>query len=387
MKKTLAVVGAVALAGVLTVTAAGCSTKTRNLASLSSNWYYDTDFKRIQPTFTEEAAEKLTYMVTQAEPSKNATYSVKYANGTYTTEFYAKKITATELAEITLEEWREDYTKALGKDGYMYLYYYATELLLPSITFTCGKDSETFTDQSVVTESYFLSVEDYLRPVYSVRTVNRAIPRERKASSLADCYYKVDMVYESFYTLSGNNLHTKITTYTTDEQTQERKESTEPFPLGGLSSYDNSVFDVAYLDIVVRAMRNVSSSFSQTIGIYTPGLQLRDYTVSSTRKALFEGKDADRDSFVIESILKDKGLFTPKPVDESDPQKGETTLQTAAVTVSYNGGSYSGVSQTYWFAVGDGNNETRTLMLRYSEPLYYNLGTLDYILSSIDNIS
>ena len=380
MKKTLAVVGAVALAGVLCVTAAGCGKKTRNLASLSSNWYYDTGFKRIQPTFTEEAAEKLTYTVTQAEPSKNATYSVQYANGTYTTEFYAKKITATELNQITIEDWRESYTRSLGKDGYMYLYYYATELTLPKATFTYGGDVKEFTDQSVVTESYFLSVADYLRPVYSKRTVKKAIPKELQASSIDDCYFDVDMVYESFYTLSGNN----VLTYITDNNAEGEKQTA--FAESGLGSYDNSVFDVAYLDIVARAMRNVSSSLSQTVGIYTPGIQVRDYTVATTDKALYEGENADNDLTIMETKLKDKGLFTPKPVDANDSSKGETRLKTSSVSITYNGGNYSGVTQTYWFAIGDGNNETRTLMIKYSEPIAYNLGTLNYVLSSIDNI-
>lgn len=379
MKKTLAVVGAVALAGVLSITAAGCSNKTRNLASLSSNWYYDTAFKRIQPTFNEEAAERLTYKVTQTEKSKNATYSVEYAEGTYTTEFYAKKITATELAEITHEDWREDYTKALSKDGYMYLYYYATELSIPSITFTHGEQSQTFNNQSVVTESYFLSVQDYLSPVYSVRTVNMTIPKELQASSLEDCYYKVDMVYTNYYTLSGSNVMTLIT----DNNATGDKNSA--FALGGMNGYNNSVFDMSYLDIVARAMRNVSGSFSQTISLYSSGLQLRNYTVASSAKAIFEGETADDQLKGVQKVLEDKGLFTPKAVDESDSSKGETKLQTAAVSISYNGGSFSGVSQTYWFAVGE-NNQTRTLMVKYSEPLNYNLGQIDYVLTSIDNI-
>lgn len=378
MKKTLAVVGAVALAGVLAVTAAGCAKSTKNLASLSSNWYYDTGFKRIQPTFTEENAEKLTYLVTQSKPSTNVYYSVLHEQGTYTTEFYAKKITATELAEITFEDWREDYTKALGKEGYMYLYYYKTELSIPKVTFTCGGNTKEFTDQSVQTESYFLSVEDYLRPVYTIRTINRTIPKELQVSSLEGSYFEVDMVYESFYTISGNRVKTLIT----DNNATGDKLSA--FEVSGMASYPNSVFDVAYLDLVARGMRNVGSSFSQNIAIYSPGLQLRDYTISGGSKALFDNKEqSDLQLAIFEGILKDKGLFTPQPVDEKDPSKGETKLKTASVSIAYNGGNYSGVSQTYWFAVG---KETRTLMLKYSEPLHYNLGQLDYVLTSINNI-
>lgn len=380
MKKTLAVVGAVALAGVLTVTVAGCATSTRNLASLSSNWYYDTAFKRIQPTFDKEAAERLTYKVTQTEKSHNPTYSVEYADGTYTTEFYAKKITATELEEITYEDWRKDYINALSKDGYMYLYFYRTELSIPSVTFTCNGESQTF-DESVITESYFLSVEDHLQPVFSVRLVNKALPKELQAGSINECYSSTYMHYKSFYSLTGNSVKTYISNYLAEDATPKL------FEIDGLNGYNNSVFDVAYLDIVARGMRNVNGTFNQTIGIYTPGLQVGDYTVGTSNKVIFEGENADDQLSAVQSILEAKGLFTPKAVDENDSSKGQTKLQTTAVGITYNGGSFSGVSQTYWFAVGEDTNETRTLMVKYSEPLTYNLGTLDYVLTSIDNIS
>lgn len=381
MKKTLAIAGTAALASILAVTAAGCSTSSRNLASLSSNWYYNSSFKKIQPTFTEEAAEILTYTVTQAEKSTNKTYSVEYADGAYATEFYAKKVTAAELVQITTDDWRNGYTNALGNDGYMYLYYYATKLSIPSVTYKLGSEEKTFGEQSVVTESYFFSVEDYLRPVYTKREINRAIPANLQAAKLNEAYSQVDMTYESFYTLSGDSVITRISgTYT---ELDEVKDAGDTFTLSGLNSHDNSVFDVAYLDITVRAMRNISGSLSQTIGIYTPGLQVRDYTVASSSAALFEGDNAGLNSALIEAILKGKGYFTPQPVDAENPEQGQTQLQTAAVSIAYNGGSYSGVSQTYWFAIGANNNETRTLMVKYSEPLTYNLGKLDYVLTNI----
>lgn len=379
MKKKLLVVGAIALAGALVV-ATGCSTKTRNLASLSSNWYYDQDFKRIQPTFTEDNLEKLTYKVTYTEKTEaqNAHYSVDFEDGTYTTEFYAKKITSDELKDITLEGWREAYTKALGSEGNMYLYYYATELSIPGVTYTYGDKKETFGEQSVVTKSYFLSVEDHLSPVYSFRSVNRAVPANYPNDALP--YAMVDMEYESFYSLYGNSVKTHIT----DNLAEGKKQS--EYGIGGLNNYQNSVFDVAYLDIVVRAMKNVTGSFSQTVGIYTPGIQIRDYTIANSDKAIFEGDNADAQLEAVQKLLEEKKLFTPKPVDEKDSSKGMTKLKTTSASVSYNGGNYSGVSQTYWFAAGVGSNETRTLMVKYSEPLTYNLGSLDYVLTSIDNI-
>lgn len=370
MKKSLAVAAVVALAGVLTATAAGCSTKSRNLASLSSNWYYDSSYKRIQPTFTEANAEKMTYKVTQSEQSKNAYYKLAYTDGAYVTEFYAKKVTATELANITLEKWRDNYTAALGSDGSMFLYYYKTELSIPSVTYTCGKESQTFTDQTVKSESYFLSVENRLSPVYSYRAVHMTIPKGLQAGSLKSACYTEDMVYESFYSLSGSS----VKTYITDNLGENNKVS--EYAISGLNRYDNSVFDYTYLDITARAMRNITS-FNQTISLYTPGVKVRDYTVSSGKTALPEDELT-----AVQGVLAGKGLFTPKSIENSEEK---TKLKTTSVSVSYNGGSYSGVSQTYWFAIGDGNNETRTVMVKYREPLTYSQGCLDYVLQSIEN--
>lgn len=367
--------------GVVAVTASGCGGSSRNLASLSSNWYYESGFKRIQPTFTDQsAAEKLTYSVKQAEQSDNGYYSVTYADGTYSTTFYAKKITAAELEDITREAWRGDYTKALGKDGYMYLYYYATELNIPSVAYTCGENSATFTDQQVVSESYFLSVEDHLSPVYSKKTVKTVIPANWQPASLEACYRQVDAVYESFYTLYGNDVLTEIT----NNLAEKEEDKTVTFGVGGMNGNANSVFDSTYLDITVRALRGMSPSLSQTVSLYTPGVNVREYTFTGSATPLLDDQTAnDNQLAAVQEILEDKGLF--------NPQVGEdgllTKLNTVAVSVAYNGGSYSGVSQTYWFAIGAENNETRTLMVKYAEPLTYNLGRLDYVLASIDNIS
>ena len=385
MKKKLAIVGAVALAAVLGITASGCSNNTRNLASLASNWYQNPDFDKVQPTFIgEENAERLTYRVTQTEKSTNSDYSVEYTDGTYTTEFYAKAMTSDDLADITRDEWYADYVKenSIGKNNkVMYLYYYRTELTIPAVTYKYGNKTETFVEQKVVTESYFFSVEYYLRPVYSFREVKCAIPADLKASSLKECYTQVDMTYKTYYNVSGNRVYSQISgTSTTNGK---EKDETSTLSVSGLNSNDNSVFDSAYIDIAVRAMKNITRSFSQAVSIYTPGLQPRDYTIASGTSALLSDKEKSAAQLAeIQAVLEEKGLFTPKPVDENDPDKGMTTLKTVSATVSYNAERYSGVSQKYWFAVGD-SNETRTLMVKYSEPLAYNLGKLEYVLTGI----
>lgn len=371
MKKRLAVLLTAAVAGVA-LTAAGCGSSSKNLASLSSNWYSDAAFKNIQPTFTGDNAENYTYKVTQSDGSGNGYYTVKYAEGTYNTQFYAKKITETELSAITLEKWRDEYAAALGSEGFMYLYYYKTELLLPSVTFTLGNESKTFENQSVVSESYFLSVADYLSPVYTLRTVHRTLPAELQATELSRCYTQSDMKYESFYNISGGN----VTSYITD--LSEDGAEPQTYEAGGLKGYHNSVFDYTYLDVVIRAMRGTSLALT----LYTPGLAPRDYSVTVGNDALLQDADkADKQLAGVQSVLEAKGMFTPKSVENEDGTTSLSKLETKSATVTYNGGSFSGVSQKYWFAT-DAENTTRTLMVKYSEPLVYNLGALDYVLQA-----
>ncbi len=379
MKKSLAVLLTATLAGALTVTAAGCAGSSKNLASLSSNWYADTTFKNIQPTFTEDAAQKYTYAVTQPEKEGNGDYIVAFADGTYTTEFYAKKITAAELETITLEKWRDDYTSALGSEGYMYLYYYKSSLSLPSVTFTVGQDSKTYDGQTVESESYFLSVADYLAPVYTLRTVHRALPAELRATSLENACFETHAEYESFYSLGGNSVLSRVTDLSA--------EPAEPYEYeaGGFASAQNSLFDYTYLDIVVRAMRGLYSSSSLTFSLYTPGLQPRVYTASVGDSALSsENAKAEEQLSAVQEVLQGKGLFTPQPVENEDGTQTLSKLKTKSVAISYSGGNFSGGSQTYWFAVGENSNETRTVMVKYLEPLPYALGSLEYVLKSID---
>ena len=142
----------------------------------------------------EGAAEKLTYTVKQTNAGANALYSVEYADGTYTTQFYAKRITAAEIDNLIFEEsWRDGYKQKLSSDGYLYLYYFSTALSIPSVTYKMSTTGEvhTGTDEKVLTESYFLNVDDYLAPVYTQKTVKSLVPAEWQPAAINDCYRRL----------------------------------------------------------------------------------------------------------------------------------------------------------------------------------------------------
>lgn len=380
MKKFLAI-ASIGLAASVAALASGCGGNTRNLASLASNWYSASDYKKIQPAFTEGnenfRPEKLTYSVTQSANSNNGVYSAEYADGTYTTEFFAKKIYQNELEKITDEDWRDEYAAKMsgGNSGakFIVLYCYKTELEIPRVKFKFGDEEKTFEKEYRRTVSYFLPIENFLSPVYSMQEVKSATPASAKPvkpQKLEDCYEEVNRAYESFYTLSGSAVKTKGYDNLSGRELILNTEV-------GLGNRQYSIFDCAYLDIAVRGMKNMSSSMSQTICVYTPGAQAADYTVIGSGAALSDdAEQAQKQLGEIEDILKEKNLFVP---DEN----GHT--QTTALNVVYNG-VFSGVSQRYWFAkAGDGKN-SRTIMVKYSAPLAYDSGCIDYLLNDIQSL-
>lgn len=383
MKKSLAF-AAICLAGCMTA-AAGCSAKTRNLASLSSNWYTDSDLKGIQPTFTEGnegfMPESLVYTVTQAEAPQNRSYSAEYADGTYSTKFYAKKISSAELETITREEWREDYLNKTGSNG-LVLYCYETALEIPSVTYKFHRledvvEERKFENEYLRTISYFLPVRDYLSPVYTRQEIKSAAPKAPQAVSLEGCYIETDRIYESFYNLSFSEVYTKIYDNLADDGNKESE-----FQADGLNGRMNCVFDVTYLDVVVRATKNMSASLNQTVTLYRPGVNPADFTFTGSAAPLCTDEtESDKQLGELQKILTANGLFEEGENEDGTPKK----LETVAINVSYNDSVLTGVSQRYWFAAGNGNR-ARTLMLKYSAPIAYEQGTLEYVLKSVESL-
>lgn len=361
MRKALGIIAVTLAAGC--VFAAGCSScnnSNKNVAPLASNWYSNTGFRNIQPTFIEGnslfSAEKITYDVNFVQPSGgNDTYSVNYTNGSYTTEFYAKKFDTSKI--------HSDHQSGYPTKDII-AYYYKTAFTA-DITYTYGNDDpETFENSSVITECYFLSVEDELRPLYSKQEINSPSPAILRATSLESCYTLYDAVYENFYTYNGRSVITKITDNIDSKNSGETKRN-----VGGTS---NSLFDVTSLDIVLRAL--VGSSFNQTIQLYSPLNAIKSFTLSSPSTSI--GTSEKRAE--IAEILKGKALYEEK----------DAGLQTTAVTVTSNT-QLAGVSQTYWFAKVEKenkrNNTGRATLLKISLPIVFNLGTLEYTIKEIDS--
>lgn len=337
---------------------AGCNGDSKNIAALNSNWYANTAYKKIQHTFTEgnEGATKevLTYKVEFDDTaSGNSTYSVSYASGTYKTEFYAATF---DKDGLCAPEFKGAYPDELVA------YCYKTELNIPSVTFKFGTESKTFEGEKKVTECWFLSVEDYLQPLYSKITCKSTTPANLRANSLEETYRELDYVYTTYYDYSGNVAKSVIN----DGANSETKTR-------DLSKSKNTLFDVSALDIVARASK-LSTTLSQVVTLYSPASGAESYGLSGADTAI---GSAEND---LKTLLQGNGLYRAA----HDEEGNEKPLQTVAVSVLY-GGTLSGVSQTYWFTSIDNpvNNAGRATMLRMLTPLPYSLGALNYTLQEI----
>lgn len=389
MKKPFYILAAVLAAGCV-LGASGCKSNVKNLAVLNSNWYSGTGFSGFQPTIVKGnenfieggkiGAEKIVYKVEHApleEKYQNKYYSVSYGEGaTYTTEFFADKFNAESITNFP-EEYRAAYAEA----GEITAYYYRTELIVPKVTFTlkAGKNreeqTEEFIDQNnIITESWFLSVKDFLRPLYSKQTVKSVSPNMLQPVALKDgaAYKKYDRVYENFYRYDGS----AVTTVTTDNLAESEKTKTAEVSLGKVK---NSLFDLNTLDILVRAQNlSAGSSLSQAVSLYIPKSgKVENFNFAGSTAALASGEEQLKQlKSELETRLGEKGLYIPN----------ESGLQTVAVGVHYNS-EQPGGSQTYWFAaINDKRNNTgKATMVKLSQPISYNLGTISYTLQSFES--
>ncbi len=395
MKKSIAFIAVAAIAG-CTAIFAGCGSSNKNLAALSSTWYSDASFKGIQPTaIGEENGEKITYDVNFVAPSENGgnkSYSVNYAAGEYTTQLYATEFDVSIFdASTEAQKYKTEYETAKAENGGMTVYRYATTLTIPSVTYTLNtteKPTKTFDNISIETDCYFTSVECGLKPVYSKRTIHNAVPAYYQTNTLEGIYKVYDRTYEVFYKYADKAAQTvteAVTALTLGAEDinyvagKEKVVATTNSP----ESSANSLFDDCSLDVAVRAC-NVGDGASQAISLFSTANNVSNYTLSGSSATLvLDPSNADSNTAKINELtqkLKTAGLYEEK----KDSEGNVIGLKTSAVTV----GTGSGVSQTYWFTAVENRylNTGKAVMLKYSAPLTYALGTVNYNLKTIERV-
>lgn len=360
MKKRFGVYALAAAAGCAVIFSgcAGCGANGKtNEAAFSSNWYADTSFPYIQPTFDSSVGgrEEITYKVAlNTKTAGNLVYSVEYGSGTYSTLFYATKFDNS----LICEEFRSGYPENLT------VYYYKTELRFDSVTFKMksGGDPAVFGEQSIVTECYFTDVSDHLRPLYATIDTDNYAPADFQPNSLENSYNHVSQKVTTFYNFAGSVAKTVI------EDRLDSADSAEK-NVEGLDKTNNSLIDVCGLNIALRAMQ-LGSNLAQTISVYSPSGRMQDFTFTGSTLAL-----SDEERTAAESVLESAKLYV----------SGEgKTLSTVCVSAMLNE-DMRGASQRYWFTAIDSfkNNRGRATMVKMTAPAPFSLGTFEYKLDEV----
>lgn len=395
MKKSIAFIAVAAIAG-CTAIFAGCGSSNKNLAALSSTWYSDASFKGIQPTaIGEENGEKITYDVNFVAPSENGgnkSYSVNYAAGEYSTLLYATAFDVSVFdASAEAQKYKTEYETAKAENGGMTVYRYATTLTIPSVTYTLNatdKPSKTFDNIKIETDCYFTSVEYGMKPIYSKRTIYNAVPAYYQTNTLDGIYKVYDRTYEVFYKYADKTEQTvkeavTVLTLGTEDADYSAGKEKVVATTNSPESSANSLFDDCALDVAVRAC-NVGESASQVISLFSTANQVKNYTLSGSSAALVLDSSSEEANTAKLTELTEK-LQTAGLYEEKQDSEGNVIgLKTSAVTV----GADSGVSQTYWFNAVENRylNSGKAVMLKYSAPLTYALGTVNYNLKTIERV-
>lgn len=363
MKKRF-LAAAISVAAGCAVVLSGCAGATQNVVSLNSNWYADVNFKKFQPTFDSERSEKIVYAVTHDEKAAtNKTYSVKYDEGTYTTEFYT--VALGKNSDKILDEFREGYGESTT------VYCYKTELNVPKVTFTYKGEPKVFENcDEVITESYFLSVEDRLQPVYARQSVHSVSPNVLNATSLESTYHVYDYEYTTYYSRDGEQAVTKINGA---DGGSERRAS-------GLKGTQSTLFDATYLDVAVRANK-LSPSLSQAISLYLPQSGVGEFVLQGNAMGLNETERTDARNLLIANEL-----FKDEKIKDENGNETDKPLNTSAVSVYYNA-EFNGRPQTYWFAAVENprNNVSRSTLLKIQYSVPFNHGVRNYVIKEIQS--
>lgn len=312
----------------------GCKGSTPALA-LSANWNKDTTNKGLDGT--KNLLETLTYSVS-FEGTDDGKYAVHYGEGTYTTRLECRMIEAGEASQ--------------------YGYYYRTELNIPVWFTVNGAESEKFND-TLVSEAWFLNLNNSLQPVKSTKTANSHTPIGNKPADLnADHYFH----YDGNITIDYDNPLSKATInrrylerYSSQTEAVEKNTENLITKIKSENYFDN--------EQILFVLRGTDMSASASLKTINPTALHSVSTVRMTAPT----KTAYAANFT---------------VNENDAQtKIETNLDAFTTQISYSTGGQA-QSITYAAKTDTNNNLYRNVMLQMDVPLSFNLGTLKYTLKT-----
>jgi hypothetical protein len=360
---------ALALAASSIISLAACSSTSQKTGT-SANWderVISNDLQDSSVWF--EQKEVATYSIKFTEGS-NTSYSLNYNTdgASYTTEFYAIKY------DWSSDEIPQSFRAENDETCIENVYVYKTSLTISgSYKLAGGTDEKAFEDH-IETVSYLRAAKNNLEPVYSKQIVKSTSPAALAATTLEGTYIEMDAVYETFYNRGASAAIVKTVDNTLTEPVEDKQvEITDTY----------SVFDSNYLPLAIRSF-TLSSGSVNTFNVFIPLTgTTATYTVNGAASTNLD-KDAEDDKQIIDALENS----TPENyIYANTDTEGNTYYESNAATLTLVS-DMPGPSYTYYYATVPNNsfNNARALLLKVSSPVYFNLGTLTYVLSEVNQV-
>lgn len=389
MKKIFKILAVTATAACL-VGLAACSSSSGKL-SLDSFWYIDT-YPRIQNSAIG-TREVLVYDVTlDADTQENTTYHINLdteKDHTYTTIFGVGVYNWSNntFVEIT-ETNKSDYATANGVyaagTNEEFVYYYKTELVYSGayvydsdITVAATADNSIAFDNTITTVSCFRSAQDNLEPVYSYTSAHSTVPNSNIPSSVSAMAQELEYEYTVYYS--------EDCTQATCTYANKLDSSTNYTKTVDVGSDNYTYFDNNQLYAAIRGM-NLSSSFSETISLYIPADGgMVDVAVAGSSTAELDSVENATIVNALTAAYGESDLSGSE--DEAFTATNHSYIEYTEVSIALTG-DYTGVTRTacYTCVEDENNNQYRATLIYFTNPMSYNLGTLEYTLTEVQEV-
>ena len=363
---------AAVLATASLISVAGCARKAQdNRVSTSANWNtrISTTVEKNYTDFWKSNAEVAKYSVAFTEGT-NGYYSVNYdvENAEYATRFYME----------SGYDWKGTAYESDTNDA-VDVYVYETALTVSGSYKVKATGEELKFDDSITTICKFRLAGNNLQPVYSKQEVKNVSPNALGSNNLNVICVKTDAVFETFY----NYDCSEATVHTTDNTQTGDAIGTEISTVKLKNKKGYSIFDNSQLRLALRSL-TVSNTTNYSFNVFSP----QNGGMTTCKATCYAAAELKKDDTAQNKII--TALNACKP-DDYIFFDGTPSGDGKAMTYRYNAIALNistdmqGPTPTCWYTSIENAdvNATRSVLIRLTTPLSFNLGTLVYDLKSL----
>jgi len=373
---------AVGLTAASLLTLGGCAqnNSTKKTAT-TANWNVrtSTSVESNMLGYWQSHAEVAEYDVSFTEGSNNS-YSVTYdaPNATYSTRFYAEAAYDWTSSPVPAEYRVNAETEGALTAEPVYVYETSSKI---SGTYKMKSSGEekAFSDEITAVCKYRLAGKN-LQPVYSKQIIKNTAPNAAGTNNIEQAYIETDAVYETWYNQDGTQALISFTNNLAEDKTAQISK------IGTNHKNGYSLFDNCQLRAAVRAF-TMRGGATRIFNVLTPQ-DNTTYTATATISSPIELRTSDETEKKIIDALNastpdDYIFFDSSPTEEGDDKVRNYRYNAVSIAVN---AQLKGATPTCWYTSVENAdlNTTRSVMIKYTTPLPFILGTLSYSLKSLN---